>query len=412
MTTKVGNDLWVNCSLKDAVGERGIVTDGDWIIAENMDPNGDVRLLQLADIGVGEFLDRSRKFITAEKFEELKCTELLSDDVLVARMPDPIGRACLFRHNGQRSITAVDVSIIRTDNTLSIPKYLMYVLNSRITSDQIRRKITGTTRSRISRKNLETIEIPLPPLSEQRRIVEILDQADALRKKRAEADKVAERILPALFYKMFGDPAKNDKRLTRERLGSLMKVRSGESVPVKKLHPTGGFPVYGGNGINGYHTDYMLDGPVVVIGRVGQYCGSVYYSRQRCWVTDNALFVCECDRRLHPRYLAEALKTAKLNQYASRAGQPLVSGSRIYPVQILVPPMPLQLQFVKQIEDLDVLLAQAKRSGQSLDSLNSAMLYRAFSGELTAKWREAHMKELLQEMEEQARELGDHNADE
>lgn len=284
------------------------------------------------------------------------------------------------------------------------PDYAVYAIQSKMKS--LARFQQGAIIKGLLRKDVENLVIPLPALSEQRRIVEILDQADALRKKRAEADKIAERIFPALFYKMFGDPVKNDKRFTRERLGSLMKVKSGESVPVKKLHPTGGFPVYGGNGINGYHTDYMLDGPVVVIGRVGQYCGSVYYSRQRCWVTDNALFVCECDRRLHPRYLAEALKTAKLNQYASRAGQPLVSGSRIYPVEILVPPMPLQLQFAKQIEDLDVLLAQARRSGQSLDSLNSAMLYRVFSGELTAKWREARMKELLREMEEQAMELG------
>ncbi|HQI28843.1 MAG TPA: restriction endonuclease subunit S, partial [Sedimentisphaerales bacterium] len=54
---------------------------------------------------------------------------------------------------------------------------------------------------------VERVAIPLPPLSEQHRIVEILDQADTLRKKRAEADAKAARILPALFYKMFGDPA-------------------------------------------------------------------------------------------------------------------------------------------------------------------------------------------------------------
>ena len=51
----------------------------------------------------------------------------------------------------------------------------------------------------------------VPSVSEQRRIVEILDQADTLRKKRAEADAKASRILPALFYKMFGDPATNPK---------------------------------------------------------------------------------------------------------------------------------------------------------------------------------------------------------
>jgi len=65
---------------------------------------------------------------------------------------------------------------------------------------------------------VERVSIPLPPPSEQHRIVEILDQADALRKKRAEADAKAARILPALFYKMFGDPATNPKGWPTKRL--------------------------------------------------------------------------------------------------------------------------------------------------------------------------------------------------
>ena len=95
------------------------------------------------------------------------------------------------------------------------------------------------------KSELETFPVPVPPLSEQRRIVEILDQADTLRKKRVEADKIAERILPALFYKMFGDPVKNPKGFVKEQLLNLIKVKSGDIVPVKRLHPSDGFPVSG-----------------------------------------------------------------------------------------------------------------------------------------------------------------------
>ncbi len=59
----------------------------------------------------------------------------------------------------------------------------------------------------VTKTALKKFKIPLPPLTEQRCIVEILDRADSLRRKRAEADAKAARILPALFYKMFGDPA-------------------------------------------------------------------------------------------------------------------------------------------------------------------------------------------------------------
>src|SRR5207249_4500634 len=73
--------------------------------------------------------------------------------------------------------------------------------------------------------------IPVPTLPEQRRIVEILDQADALRKKRAEADAIAERILPALFYKMFGDPVRNEKGWELKSLGEMVtEFRYGTSA--------------------------------------------------------------------------------------------------------------------------------------------------------------------------------------
>jgi type I restriction enzyme S subunit len=252
---------------------------------------------------------------------------------------------------------------------------------------------------------IRSLPASLPPLTEQRRIVEILDQADMLRKKRAEADAKTARILSALFYKMFGDPVTNPKGLDKKKLGDLIKVRSGNFLPAKNMDMEGIYPVYGGNGINGYHSEYMFEQPVVLLGRVGVYCGAVYYSEPKCWVTDNALFVEEQSDKLHPRYLTEALRMANLNQYAGRAGQPLISGSRIYPIEILVPPKEDQKKFARSIIELHRNEKYQKDTNNQIQKLFSLLLHRAFTGELTANWREAHMKELLSEMEIQARYL-------
>jgi type I restriction enzyme, S subunit len=257
----------------------------------------------------------------------------------------------------------------------------------------------------LNKSNFERIEIPLPPLSEQRRIVEILDQADILRKKRAEADVKAERILPALFYQMFGDPVTNPKNLRKEKLGNLIRVKSGDFLPAKSMVRGGKCPVYGGNGINGYHCEYMFDDPVVIIGRVGVYCGAIHYSEPKCWVTDNALYVAEMNDDLNEKYLVAALHIASLNQYAGRAGQPLLSASRIYPVEILVPPLEVQERYAAWSYTFNLSTGNRATSLRELETLFSVLLYRAFSGDLTAKWREAHMKELLTEMEEQAKAL-------
>jgi type I restriction enzyme S subunit len=245
---------------------------------------------------------------------------------------------------------------------------------------------TQTSVKNLSSRDLENIAIPLPPLSEQRRIVEILDQADALRRKRREANALAERILPALFYKMFGDPERNEKGWPKKNLGDLIRVKSGEPVAVKNLHPTDGYPVYGGNGINGFHTEYMFEQPVVVIGRVGAYCGAVYYSKPKSWVTDNALYVAEKSDELDDVYLAQALRMANLNQYAGRAGQPLISGSRIYPIKILVPPRADQNQFARRVELLEKNTLVTSKAEEQIEKLFTILLHRAFTGELTKGW--------------------------
>ena len=79
---------YVTATLKEVVGSQGMIIDGDWVESKDQDPNGDVRLIQLADIGTGEFLDRSNRFMSSTKAKKLNCTLIEPNDILVARMPD------------------------------------------------------------------------------------------------------------------------------------------------------------------------------------------------------------------------------------------------------------------------------------------------------------------------------------
>lgn len=94
-----------------------------------------------------------------------------------------------------------------------------------------------------------------------------------------------------------------------------------------------------------------------------------------------------------------------MNQYAGRAGQPLISGNRIYPIEILVPPPEEQEKFASNIVHLHRHENRRLDAGDHIEKLFSVLLHRAFTGDLTAKWRVAHMKELLAEMEAQAKAL-------
>jgi len=199
----------------DLAGSKGFITDGDWVVSKDMNPNGSVRLIQLADIGAGKFLDKTSKYITEEKLQELKGTVVNKGDILMARMADPIGRSCLFPGSENLSIVAVDITILRIGMEGVDERYLNYIFNSKQFQRQVESLARGTTRIRITRKNLEKIQIPLPPLPIQRRIAAILDQADALRRKDAALlaryDALAQSVFLELFTNLEGEPVSLSK---------------------------------------------------------------------------------------------------------------------------------------------------------------------------------------------------------
>ena len=138
------------------------IEDGDWI--ESKDQGGeDFRLLQVGNVGVGVFRETGNyRFVSAETFGRLRCRELRVGDVLVSRMPDPVGRAWHIRRAlPWKSITAVDVAIVSPNPAKLDPAYCAYFLNSPQNLDHARARAGGTTRLRITRRDLATFPIPI-----------------------------------------------------------------------------------------------------------------------------------------------------------------------------------------------------------------------------------------------------------
>ena len=199
---------WACATIGDVVASDGIFTDGDWVETKDQDPDGDVRLIQLADIGDGRFLDKSSRFLTSAKACELNCTFLERGDLLIARMPDPLGRCCIFPFdNIKRCVTVVDVCAVRLGKSPAIPKYLMYPINSPRMRAAIEELKSGSTRKRISRKNLARVQIPLAPQNEQRRIATKIEElfseldkgVESLKAARAKLDVYRQAVLKNAF---------------------------------------------------------------------------------------------------------------------------------------------------------------------------------------------------------------------
>lgn len=238
----------------------------------------------------------------------------------------------------------------------------------------------GANINNLKNEHIDELEIPLPPLEEQKRVAAILDQADELCRKRQRALDRINQLGQAIFIEMFGDPKTNPKNLPKVQLGELIKVSSGAGLTASDQNG-GDYPVYGGNGVNGWHDDFTVPAGTVVIGRVGVYCGAVHVTDRDAWVTDNALIV-TLKRPVNRTYLAAALKVADLNQYAGRSAQPLVSGSRIYPVEILHPTIDEQDAFEVRVLQAKAVSVDCAAASKNINGLFSALQHRAFRGEL------------------------------
>ncbi len=162
---------WRPATIGGLIAKDGLFVDGDWIESKDQDPNGDVRLIQLADIGDGFYRNRSDRYLTYDKALSLGCTFLKKGDVLIARMPDPLGRACIFPGDSKKAVTAVDVCIVRPNREDVDNRWLMYFVNAPAFRAAVASLQSGSTRKRISRSNLAKIQLPVPPAHEQKRIV-------------------------------------------------------------------------------------------------------------------------------------------------------------------------------------------------------------------------------------------------
>lgn len=278
----------------------------------------------------------------------------------------------------------------------------------------------------LNKSNFAKIKIPLPPLSEQQRIVEILDQAAALRKKRAEADAKAARILPALFYKMFGDPVTNPKGLQKTPIREII-VQIDRRNPNER--PDEYFMYIDITGVNGeigaiVETKRLVGSDAPSRARQIVKARDILISTVRPYLRATALVPDELDNQicstgfcvLRPKegfgygflYALSRLSwfTELLNIRARGASYPAVTDTDILNLKVPRPTDDAQLKvFDQRVCDIIGFQHSRREVYQRLEDLFVVLLHRAFTGDLTANWRKAHMKELLAEMEKQSKEL-------
>jgi len=311
-------------------------------------------------------------FIDDDQAQLLNNVTVQENDVLINITGDSVARTCMVPTDYVPARVNQHVAIIRANTQKSNPDYLLYLLQF-LKPHLLSIGSSGGTRNALTKQMLENLEFPFPSLPEQieiGRTLRTLDDKIAINNK---INHHLEQIASAVFDEVFSTSAVPDVG----NLSMLIEFKNGKSRPMD----AGVFPVYGGNGILSYTSQNNAEN-VIIIGRVGAYCGSIYLEPGSCWVSDNAIYAKSklTDKEYFDYFLLQGLALGARHIGTS---QPLLTQGILNAIEVTVPTTDSIKAFNEVVtpmfERIHLNLAENAR----LVTLRDALLPRLMSGELS-----------------------------
>ncbi len=175
------------------------------------------------------------------------------------------------------------------------------------------------------------------------------------------------------------------------RLGEVAEMNNGKARPKNY----GDYPIYGGNGILGYGNQYNCDSETIIVGRVGAYCGCVYYEKQPIWVSDNAIIV-KAKSENNIKFLYYVLKSMKLNDYALGSSHPLLTQNLLNTLQVEIPKdTTIQQKIAEILSSFDDKIDLLHRQNKTLESLALTLFRHYFiDNPNRSEWEEVSLDDI------------------
>ncbi len=325
-----------------------------------------------------------------------------ADDVLVSTVRPNLNAVAMVPEELDGEVASTGFSILRAHRELLEPRYLFYRTISPDFVAALTSRVRGASYPAVSDRDVKSVEIRLPPLAEQRRIVEILDQADHLRQLRFEAAAKLERLLPALFLKMFGDPATNPMSWPIRPLGRIAEVVSGGAFPRNEQgRSEGELPFIKVSDMNLEGNEWFINrannfvsadtlnrlrvrpAPAgsTVFPKIGAAIGT---NKKRLLVRptafdNNVIGVTPCDPAFSS-YLFGFFQLFDLRRLARATAVPSIRASELSALPVPKPSLAAVSSFSAQLGGLTEVRAAADQGRRVVDDLFKVLAHRAFRG--------------------------------
>lgn len=382
----------------------------------NMVPLGELMPSRIPSVNPSKHLDEMFELWSIPAFdqgepERLKGSEIGSskkcvepDDVLLSRIVPHIRRSWVVGPiNGARQIASGEWIPFRSPKVF--PPYLRHVLVSDEFHAQFMKTVAGVGGSllRARPEGVKKIEVPLPPLEEQKRIAAILDQADALRRLRQRAIDRLNALGQAIFHEMFGDPKGNPKGLPWIELGEVADFYSGNTLPESEpfYDQIDGHLVLKVSDLN--HPKNQQDvvcaaswsaspgsraGTCPPDALVFPKRGGAIGTNKKRWLKRSAILdpnlmgVHPNGKQMTMSFLNGWFQTFNLSDIASGSSVPQLNKKDLAPLKVALPPVADQVEYSRRIEALSGVRDSALNSAMHDEKLFGVLQHRAFRGEL------------------------------
>lgn len=346
-------------------------------------------------------------YITQEDHENFSKRSLVENGDILYAMIGTIGNPVIV--NTDKVFSIKNVALFKFNQKDKIfNRYFYHFLNSEIAHKQLAQLSRGGTQKFVSLGNLRNLEIPLPPLEEQRRIASILDKANDIRQKRQQAIAKLDELLQATFIDMFGDPVSNPKGWDVKKLSYLTsKIGSGST-------PRGGDSAYQNEGItlirslNVYDGYFRYKGLAYIdqdqadkLKNVSLEKGDVLLnitgaSVARCCMVPEHLLPARVNQHVSilrtnnlilPEFLmslliSEPMKNHLLKISGAGATREALTKIQLQNLEVLYPPLDVQVKFLSVFQKIKLIQTNFEKSVRELDELFNALQQKAFNGTL------------------------------
>jgi len=368
--------------------------------------NGDIPWAITEDITSSDmYIKQTKKKITKKGINN-SSAKLFPKGTLLLTMYGTVGKV---------AITEVEMATNQAILGL-IPKkqvdtlYLYYFLKS--FENKWQNFMRTTTQSNINATIVKRLLVPIPPLEEQKKIVEILQFADYLKERRKEAIKLIDKIVMSLFYDMFGDPATNPKGWEVKKIGNIIEdIKSGfaygkfnKERGIPQLRPynitedgklglsTLKYVPDTKKNIEGY---YLKTGDIIfnntnspeLVGKT-----TIFKSDLDCVFSNHLTRIRLDETKATPAYIKQLfnylwLKRVFQNRCHQWVNQASINNKNLRELEILLPPLDLQQEFTEIVSKLEDKRKQMEEAEEKLEMLYQILLKQAFTGKLTEEWR-------------------------